>query len=141
MKLIRRAPVYATGLGLALAVVSVADARDWGWILTASVGLGVALFYVVAILVPYLIREELGQTLLGAPRRATADTFVSRLPESDLEIVPATAGNGHPVVTHVSATMRGDLTTLELESPEELGAATNGPPLVGVAAGLGVATG
>lgn len=58
MTIIRRLPVYAAGLGFAAALLAVAEARDWsGWeLLGASVAVGT--FYVLTILVPWLIREQ-----------------------------------------------------------------------------------
>lgn len=58
MRFVQRLPVYATGLGLTVAVAAVAGAREWSGWLTLVVALGVAAFYVVAILVPWLIREQ-----------------------------------------------------------------------------------
>lgn len=59
MRLIRRLPVYAAGVGFTAALVGVADAREWSGWRTALVALVVGLFYVVTILVPWLIREQI----------------------------------------------------------------------------------
>jgi hypothetical protein len=61
MTILKRLPVYAAGVGLAGAVVAVAAARNWSGLETLLVALGVAVFYVVTILVPWLIREQVGR--------------------------------------------------------------------------------
>jgi hypothetical protein len=61
MALLRRIPIYATGLGLTVALVAVADSRDWSGLRTLLVAFAVAAFYVVTILVPWLIREQLAR--------------------------------------------------------------------------------
>src|SRR5437763_17118027 len=58
MVVIRRLPIYAVGLGLTVAVVAVADAGDWSGLTLFLVGLGVATFYTVTILAPWLIWEQ-----------------------------------------------------------------------------------
>ncbi len=57
MTLLTRLPVYASGLALTAALVAVADTRNWSGWTTIAAALGVGGFYVVAILVPWLIRE------------------------------------------------------------------------------------
>jgi hypothetical protein len=61
LRLIRRLPVFAAGLGLAVALVAVADAREWSGVETAGGVFAVGVFYVVTILVPWLIREQVGR--------------------------------------------------------------------------------
>ncbi len=83
MKLIRRVPIYAVGVGLGVALVAVADARNWSGELTLLAALGVGVFYVVMILVPWLIREQVERPIKRRPKlatsvhRANGGTFVS----------------------------------------------------------------
>jgi hypothetical protein len=72
LRILRRLPTYATGLGFALALAGVADARRWSDLKTAAVGLAVAAFYVVLILVPMLIREEGRRRMTHDPPRNVA---------------------------------------------------------------------
>lgn len=58
LRVIKRLPVYLTGVGFAIALAAVANARHWSDLRVAVVGLGIAAFYVVLIFVPMLIREE-----------------------------------------------------------------------------------
>jgi hypothetical protein len=57
---LRRIPIYGTGLGLTIALVLVADALNWSGLQTLVVVIGAAIFYVVTVLVPWLIREQIG---------------------------------------------------------------------------------
>ena len=56
--ILRRLPIYATGVGFALGLTAIAISREWSDLLTLGVGLGVATFYTVFVLVPHLIREQ-----------------------------------------------------------------------------------
>ena len=59
MRIVKRLPVYATGVALAVALATVADAREWsGWHIV-GVGVAVGAFYVLTIFVPWLVREQL----------------------------------------------------------------------------------
>jgi hypothetical protein len=64
--ILKRLPTYATGLGFAIGLAAVAEARHWGGLTTLGAGLVIATFYVVLILVPHLIREQ--QAMLAAPK-------------------------------------------------------------------------
>jgi hypothetical protein len=61
MTIIKRLPVYAAGLGFTVLLVVIAAGRDWSGVRTLVVALGVAAFYVVTILVPWFIREQVGR--------------------------------------------------------------------------------
>jgi hypothetical protein len=94
MALFRRIPIYAAGLGLTVALVAVAGSRDWSGLRTLLVALAVAAFYVVTILVPWLIREQLArpsdQRMNGAQNGEPK--AVEILLEANGELVPK---NGH----------------------------------------------
>ena len=70
MRFLGRLPIYAAGLGFTLAVVAVAAARDWSGWETIVAALGVGVFYVLTILVPWLVRE---QALASASVREKVD--------------------------------------------------------------------
>jgi len=55
MGLVRRLPVYATGIGFTLGIIAIADARRWSGLVIVFTAFGVGVFYVVAILVPWLV--------------------------------------------------------------------------------------
>jgi hypothetical protein len=57
MRLLRLIPLYASALLLAVAVALVADSRDWSPIQLALAGLVVAVVYLAAVAVPYLLNE------------------------------------------------------------------------------------
>src|SRR5207237_152569 len=57
--LLKRLPIYAAGAGFTAAVVAVADARHWSGAVTVLVAVGVAVFYVGTIVVPWLMREQI----------------------------------------------------------------------------------
>jgi hypothetical protein len=58
VKFLRRLPIYATGVGFATLLLVVADARNWSDLTLLLVGLTIAVFYTVTILVPWLIYEQ-----------------------------------------------------------------------------------
>jgi hypothetical protein len=58
MRFLGRLPIYAAGLGFTVAVVAVAAARDWSGWETIAAALGVGVFYVLTIVVPWLVREQ-----------------------------------------------------------------------------------
>lgn len=125
MKLIQRLPVFATGLGLACAVVLVADARHWSGLLTALVAASVGVFFVVAILVPVLIREQ-----LPPKTQASSEEELARL---RLLLEEGRIGNdAFParVLLRFGAREARDIVSLEFESPSELAPETAGPPLI-----------
>jgi predicted RND superfamily exporter protein len=62
VKFLRRLPVYATGAGFAALLLAIAEAREWSGLTLSLAGLGLALFYTVTILAPWLIREQLDET-------------------------------------------------------------------------------
>jgi hypothetical protein len=85
VKLLRRLPVYGAGAGFTVALVAVAKARDWSGWLTFGVAVGVLAFYVVTILVPWLIREQLADEDVrptGAEPRRIAALMITH-PDSD----------------------------------------------------------
>jgi hypothetical protein len=57
--ILRRLPVYGTGIALCAALIAVADTRHWSGAQTTLVALGVGVFYVVTIFVPVLIRDQM----------------------------------------------------------------------------------
>ncbi|HCG02340.1 MAG TPA: hypothetical protein DEV93_17585 [Chloroflexi bacterium] len=71
MALIKRLPVYSVGLALTVALVAVADARGWSGVRTFAVAVGVTAFYVVTILVPWLLREQLASVTPQQPEQKT----------------------------------------------------------------------
>src|SRR4051812_25180545 len=75
---IRRLPIYAVGLGLTVAVIAVANARDWSGPTLFLVGLGVAVFYTLTILAPWLIWEQDEKRRHSLPRgmEMSHDEFV-----------------------------------------------------------------
>lgn len=78
MTVIKRLPVYASGVGFTVAIVAVAEARHWSGWLTLLVALAVGVFYVLTIVVPWLIREQTTRSRRDrTPRRnggASGDT-------------------------------------------------------------------
>jgi len=88
-----------------VALVLVADARDWnGWQILAA-ALGVGTFYVVTILVPWLVREQ--DTDATETRKVLVAEFLRADLSSEVRefkggwVVPLGDGNGG---THESAT-------------------------------------
>jgi hypothetical protein len=68
MTVIRRLPLYATGIGFTVALVAVADSRGWSDLETLLVALAVGAFYVATIVVPWLIREQLARADVSGPQ-------------------------------------------------------------------------
>jgi hypothetical protein len=62
VKFLRRLPVIAAGLGFGAALVFVADAYDWSGTHVFIAALAVTVAYVLTILVPWLIYEQIGET-------------------------------------------------------------------------------
>src|SRR5207248_493269 len=115
MIFLKRLPIYASGVGLTVALVVVADSRDWsGWD-TLGAALAVGAFYVVAILVPLVLREQVSTTAAAA----AADH------------APRANGNGNHFSLRLSVDEH-NLTVLVVSEPDRraLRAPTRGPVAV-----------
>lgn len=106
MTLLRRIPVYAVGLSLTVSVIAVAHAYNWSDLTTLLVGVGAGVFYVGAILVPWLVREQ----LTSRPRRSV----VVKAPAAK-----AAAIVGDHAVVSLRITVYSDGEHVEI-SPEDL---------------------
>lgn len=90
-RLLRLLPLYASGILLAIAVALVADSRDWSPLKAAVAGFVVAVIYLAAVAVPWLLRELGDSTRRG---RGVLELIVT-----DIAISPS---NGHHVPSSVT---------------------------------------
>jgi hypothetical protein len=112
--LVRRLPVYAAGLGFTLAIVAVADAKKWSGLTIALVSLGVAIFYVATMLVPWLIREQNASAVSAYATLAAAST------------APVRNGSSSTAVFHVAIRLADGSTRL-IEDVPSIATPTHGP--------------
>lgn len=115
MRLIRRLPVYASGAGFTAGLIAVAEARNWSGMHVALVALGVGAFYVVTILVPWLIREQVGPQIRAIIPALHADgdgfarvsvVFASEA-NGDVLVVAPDPSSSHIPVTHGDIAVHG----------------------------------
>jgi hypothetical protein len=97
----RRLPVYATGVGFTALLVAVADAHHWSGLTTFLAALGVAAFYTVMILVPWLIREQLDEAgVAGEPEETLYRAALELIPRNGTNGASRAHTNGPPIAKH-----------------------------------------